>query len=229
MIWRFENFRVDIPGREAFLLHGELRATERLVILGPSGCGKTTVLRAIAGLHPKFSGKIFCGPTERSALDPAQRKMAFVFQSAALFPQLSVLENVLFGLDFSPRFARWSSDLKRARAREYLARAQIADLAERRIFSLSGGEKQRVAFIRSWIVEPELFLLDEPFSALDATLRRDLQNWFLEKVQTESFPTILVTHDEAEAERLGTRKIHWTALPLRASNGETPCRICELT
>ncbi len=181
------------------------------VVMGPSGAGKTTLLSSIAGLLRPNGGRIMLGghllfdQQEAVFLPPHQRRVALVFQSLALFPHLRAWENVAYGLPPGPRSAR------RDRAMTWLERAQVAHLAERRPETLSGGEAQRVAFARALASEPLALLLDEPFSALDGGLRRELGEALRSLVGSAAIPAILVTHDRADAENLGRRIVELEA------------------
>jgi multiple sugar transport system ATP-binding protein len=174
---------------------------EYLVLLGPSGCGKTTLLRTIAGLEEATEGEVLIGGNVVNGLPPRARQVAMVFQSYALYPHKSVLQNIAFPLkaekmskDERERKARWAAEL-----------LGIERLLARKPRQLSGGERQRVALARALVREPSVFLLDEPLSNLDAKLRalaRDELKQFQERVGTT---TIYVTHDQAEAMGLGDR------------------------
>ena len=174
---------------------------EYLVLLGPSGCGKTTLLRTIAGLEQPTDGEVVIGGSVVNGLPPRARKVAMVFQSYALYPHKSVLGNIVFPLkaesmDKAEREdkARWAADL-----------LGIGGLLDRKPRQLSGGERQRVALARAMVRDPQVFLLDEPLSNLDAKLRvtaRDELKQFQQRVGTT---TIYVTHDQVEAMGLGDR------------------------
>jgi multiple sugar transport system ATP-binding protein len=174
---------------------------EYLVLLGPSGCGKTTLLRTIAGLEEATEGEVLIGGNVVNGLPPRARQVAMVFQSYALYPHKTVLQNISFPLkaekmakDERERRARWAAEL-----------LGIEPLLSRKPRQLSGGERQRVALARALVREPSVFLLDEPLSNLDAKLRasaREELKQFQERVGTT---TIYVTHDQAEAMGLGDR------------------------
>jgi spermidine/putrescine transport system ATP-binding protein len=162
-------------------------------LLGPSGCGKTTTLRMVAGLEPPTSGEIRLGETDISRLKPYQRPVNTVFQSYALFPHLSIFENVAFGLR-----RRGRKDVK-AEVLEMLELVELGQYADRKPAQLSGGQQQRVALARALINKPEVLLLDEPLGALDLKLRRGMQIE-LKRIQTEVGITFVhVTHDQEEA------------------------------
>ncbi len=166
-----------------------------VTLLGPSGCGKSTLLRILAGFEVADRGSVTLGGRDLLALAPHQRPVNTVFQNYALFPHLDVRENVAFGL----RSKRLAEDEIRRRVSAVLEMARIGDLAARHPSELSGGQRQRVALARSLAVEPDVLLLDEPMSALDAHLRHDLQ-MELRALQRKTDTTfLLVTHDQDEA------------------------------
>lgn len=176
-------------------------------VVGPSGAGKTTLLTAIAGLLRPDAGRIELGDAvlfdgDTGAFVPAhERRIALVFQSLALFPHLSAWENVAYGLPVRTKAKR------REGALGWLARARVEHLADRAPSSLSGGEAQRVAIARALASEPRALLLDEPFSALDSTLRQELGAEVRTLVSELGIPALLVTHHRADARSLGTRLV----------------------
>jgi putative spermidine/putrescine transport system ATP-binding protein len=172
-----------------------LPAGKLVCFLGPSGCGKTTLLRLIAGLETPTSGNIYLGDKDLTKIPAHQRNIGMVFQSFALFPHLNVAENIAYGLKI--RGADKSSRLKRAA--ELLELVKLSGLDKRHISQLSGGQKQRVAMARALALEPDLFLLDEPLSALDAKLREAMQVELKLLQQRVGLTTIIVTHDQQEA------------------------------
>lgn len=174
---------------------------ELVALLGPSGCGKTTTMRAIAGLLTPASGRITLDGTDITRVSPNKRAVGLVFQSYALFPHLSVFENVAFGLRLK---GLRGGDLE-ARVGAGLTSVGLADLASRKPGELSGGQQQRVALARAMVMEPKLLLLDEPLSNLDARLRLEMRAE-LQRVQRETGVTmIFVTHDQVEALALADR------------------------
>jgi ABC-type Fe3+/spermidine/putrescine transport system ATPase subunit len=174
---------------------------ETLILAGPSGCGKTTALKLIAGLSAADRGGVSAGGRELSLLPAWKRNIAVVFQDLALFPHLDAGDNIGYGL-----FIRGVKKKERRRvAEEKLALLRLPGFARRRVDTLSGGEKQRVAIARALAMEPDALLLDEPFSSLDAPLRRELREEFLRIRKEASFPCIFVTHDREEAAMLGDR------------------------
>ena len=164
-------------------------------LLGPSGCGKTTLLRMIAGLEMPSGGRLLLDGEDITALPAHRRGFGMVFQSLALFPHLTVAENVAYAL--SIRGADKAA--QRARVTDLLELIQLPDIAERQVSQLSGGQRQRVAIARALAVDPRLFLLDEPLSALDAKLREALQVELRLLQRRLGVTTILVTHDQREA------------------------------
>lgn len=172
---------------------------ELVALLGPSGCGKTTLLRIIAGLETPDSGSIqFYG---KDATDKAvrEREVGFVFQHYALFRHMTVFENVAFGLRVRPKNKRPSeADIKR-RVHELLNLVQLDWLADRYPPQLSGGQRQRIALARALAVEPKVLLLDEPFGALDAKVRKELRRWLRRLHDELNVTSVFVTHDQDEA------------------------------
>ena len=162
-------------------------------LLGPSGSGKTTLLRAIAGLHPLDSGHIYLRGRQADQLAPEKRKLGFVFQDLALFPHLDVLSNVGFGLD------HLSDQQKLERQAQVIAMLGLSGLEPRYAHELSGGQQQRVALARSLAPQPDLLLLDECFSSLDADLRGRLRDDLRAALKTLGVTALLVTHDQEEA------------------------------
>jgi len=166
-----------------------------VTLLGPSGCGKTTTLRMLAGLEHPTAGRIFIGGKDVTMLPANERDVSMVFQSYALFPHMTVLENVAYGLE--------SSGLKKAEAREKaeegLSLVGLAGFGSRLPAELSGGQQQRVAVARALVLEPQVLLLDEPLSNLDARLRRRVRTEIRDLQQRLGFTAVYVTHDQEEA------------------------------
>src|SRR5918993_544569 len=178
---------------------------ELVALLGPSGGGKTTMLRIIAGLETPDEGAVLLegeDATERSARD---RGVGFVFQHYALFRHMSVFENVAFGLRVRPRATRPSQQDIDRRVHDLLNLVQLGFLADRLPSQLSGGQRQRVALARALAVEPKVLLLDEPFGALDANVRRDLRQWLRRLHDEIHLTSVFVTHDQEEALELADR------------------------
>jgi sulfate/thiosulfate transport system ATP-binding protein len=167
-------------------------------VLGPSGCGKSTLLRLIGGYEVPDAGRVFIDGQDVTDLPLKRRNVGFVFQHGALFPHLTVAENVGFAL----RVRGVSRTARRARVAELLEIVQLAGFEERRPHELSGGQRQRVALARALAPEPPILLLDEPFSALDAHVRRELRGWLRALHARTHVTTILVTHDAEEAMEL---------------------------
>src|SRR6202008_3242538 len=163
--------------------------------LGPSGCGKTTLLRMIAGLEAPTEGTISLNGRDIPPQPPNVRKFGMVFQSLALFPHLTVADNIAFSLRLQGRDAR----VRRERVADLLRLVRLPGLEKRTVGELSGGQRQRVAIARALAQEPQVFLPDEPFSALDAKLREEMQAELRQLQETLKITTILVTHDQREA------------------------------
>ena len=178
---------------------------EFMALLGPSGSGKTTLLRSIGGLDLPEEGSLrFDG--QDITLQPArERKAGFVFQAYALFRHMTVARNIAFGLDVKPWSSRPSRSEIRARVDALLARMQLDGLGGRFPSQLSGGQRQRVALARALAIEPRILLLDEPFGALDAKVRKDLRQWLRTLHDETRLTTIMVTHDQEEALALADR------------------------
>ncbi|QAU34012.1 sulfate ABC transporter ATP-binding protein [Janthinobacterium sp. 17J80-10] len=182
-----DNVSLDFPT-------GELTA-----LLGPSGCGKTTLLRIIAGLEQPDGGQVILDGEDASARHVRERQVGFVFQHYALFKHMSVFENIAFGLRVKPRAERPSEQEIRNKVHRLLDLVQLDWLADRYPPQLSGGQRQRIALARALAVEPRVLLLDEPFGALDAKVRKELRRW-LRRLHDELHVTsIFVTHDQEEA------------------------------
>lgn len=178
-----------------------LRRGELLTLLGPSGCGKTTVLRIVAGFETPDAGTVHVGGRDVTELPPYRRSVHTVFQHYALFPHMTVRQNLAFGL----RYAGLRGEAARARIEKVVDLLQLEGKEDRAPRQLSGGEQQRVALGRALVLEPEVLLLDEPFAALDAALRREMQRE-LKLLQARVRTAFLfVTHDREEAIRLGDR------------------------
>ncbi|MDR2379329.1 MAG: ABC transporter ATP-binding protein [Bifidobacteriaceae bacterium] len=198
-----KTFR-SAEGGEVHALDGvslDVALGEFYVLLGPSGCGKTTLLRAIAGLEPLDGGEIYLGDERIDLLAPHKRPDNTVFQSYALFPHLSVWENIAFGL----KMEKLPKAAIAARVEAMLALVHLSEVPSRRPSQLSGGQQQRVALARALAKQPAVLLLDEPLSALDLKLRRGMQGE-LKRIQRETGITfVFVTHDQEEALSMGDR------------------------
>ena len=172
---------------------------ELIALLGPSGCGKTTLLRIIAGLEQADDGRILFHGSDMTRVPVRERGVGFVFQHFALFRHMTVFENVAFGLTVRRRRDRLPKPAITKRVEELLELVQLAGLAGRHPAQLSGGQRQRVALARALAVEPRVLLLDEPFGALDAKVRKDLRRWLRRLHDELHITTVFVTHDQEEA------------------------------
>jgi len=180
---------------------------ELVALLGPSGCGKTSLLRIVAGLEPADAGTVLFNDEDASARDVRDRGVGFVFQHYALFRHMTVFENVAFGLRVKPRRVRPSGEDITKKVHELLELVQLDYLGSRYPSQLSGGQRQRVALARALAVDPQVLLLDEPFGALDAQVRRDLRRW-LRRLHAEiQLTSLFVTHDQEEALELASRVV----------------------
>ncbi len=182
-----------------------VRQGELLALLGPSGSGKTTLLRVIAGLEHADAGRVLLAGEDASHLSVQERKVGFVFQHYALFRHMNVRDNIAFGLRVRRGEARWPDARIRERVTELLSLVQLDGLESRFPSQLSGGQRQRVALARALAIEPRVLLLDEPFGALDAQVRRDLRRWLRELHDRTGLTTVFVTHDQEEALELADR------------------------
>ncbi|KFN45039.1 sulfate/molybdate ABC transporter ATP-binding protein [Arenimonas oryziterrae] len=178
-----------------------------VALLGPSGSGKTTLLRLIAGLLPVDGGRIVFGGRDATRLSLRERRVGFVFQHYALFPHMSVFENVAFGLRSKPRRERPAEPAIRASVDKLLELVQMAALRDRLPAQLSGGQRQRVALARAMAIDPTVLLLDEPFGALDAKVRVELRRWLRTLHDETGLTTVFVTHDQEEALDLADRVV----------------------
>lgn len=182
-----------------------VRAGELLALLGPSGSGKTTLLRTIAGLVEADRGQVFFGGLDATTLPVQRRQVGFVFQHYALFKHMSVADNIAYGLRVRERASRPSRAEIRRRTSELLDLVQLSGYESRFPAQLSGGQRQRVALARALAVEPRVLLLDEPFGALDAKVRKDLRAWLRDIHERTGKTTVFVTHDQDEALELADR------------------------
>jgi sulfate transport system ATP-binding protein len=185
----------------------DVHSGELVALLGPSGCGKTTLLRIIAGLETADAGSILFAGEDTTDVHVRERQVGFVFQHYALFRHMSVFENVAFGLRVKPRATRPSEAQIKAKVIDLLKLVQLDWLADRYPSQLSGGQRQRIALARALAVEPKVLLLDEPFGALDAKVRKELRRW-LRRLHDELHVTsIFVTHDQEEALEVADRVV----------------------
>lgn len=180
---------------------------ELVALLGPSGCGKTTLLRIIAGLEQPDSGAIHFEGKDATRSTARERRVGFVFQHYALFKHMSVFDNVAFGLQVRPRRERPSKEEIESRVHELLRLVQLDWTADRYPSQLSGGQRQRVALARALAVEPSVLLLDEPFGALDARVRRELRRWLRHLHDKLHVTSVFVTHDQEEALEVADRVV----------------------
>ena len=197
-----ENLELELEKKKILKdISLEVRSGEILALLGESGCGKSSLLKAMLGLYPLAKGKIFFQGKEIQNLPSHKRGISVVFQDLRLFPHLNVGENVGFSLELQkvPKVER------KQRVEELLKLVQLEGYSERRIDSLSGGQMQRVAIARALAMNEKLLFLDEPFSALDPNLRREMGDFLLELQRKENLTVVLVTHDQEEALRLAHR------------------------
>jgi sulfate transport system ATP-binding protein len=184
----------------------DIRSGELIALLGPSGSGKTTLLRLIAGLERPTRGKIFFGDEDASLKTIQERNVGFVFQHYALFRHMTVADNVGFGLKVRRANRPPDAEIRR-RALELLDLVQLSGLDKRYPSQLSGGQRQRVALARAMAIEPKVLLLDEPFGALDAQVRRELRRWLRDIHDATGHTTVFVTHDQEEALELADRVV----------------------
>jgi len=193
-----KTFGTTVAVRELSL---RIEAGEVFFLLGPSGCGKTTLLRVIAGLHEATGGRVRFGERDVTDAPTGKRNAAMVFQSYALWPHMTVAQNVAFGLDVR----KMPAEQKRQRVSEALRMVQMSELADRRPTQLSGGQQQRVALARALVVNPDVLLLDEPLSNLDAKLRAEMRMEIRRICKAAGTTTIYVTHDQEEALSMADR------------------------
>ncbi|WP_295853919.1 sulfate ABC transporter ATP-binding protein [uncultured Xylophilus sp.] len=185
----------------------DIASGELIALLGPSGCGKTTLLRIIAGLETADTGSILFAGEDATDKHVRDRNVGFVFQHYALFRHMTVFENVAFGLRVKPRGQRPSEAFIKEKVHSLLNLVQLDWLADRYPSQLSGGQRQRIALARALAVEPKVLLLDEPFGALDAKVRKELRRW-LRRLHDELHVTsIFVTHDQEEALEVADRVV----------------------
>ena len=182
-----------------------IESGELVALLGPSGCGKTTLLRIIAGLEAPDTGNIGFHGEDVSGRDVRDRNVGFVFQHYALFRHMTVFDNVAFGLRMKPRRERPSETQIASKVHELLNMVQLDWLADRYPEQLSGGQRQRIALARALAVEPKILLLDEPFGALDAKVRKELRRWLARLHEEIHLTSVFVTHDQEEAMEVADR------------------------
>ncbi|UXK07744.1 TOBE-like domain-containing protein [Shewanella putrefaciens] len=188
-------------------LNLDIQEGEMIGLLGPSGSGKTTLLRIIAGLEGADSGQIQFGNRDVTQVHVRERRVGFVFQNYALFRHITVADNVAFGLEVIPKKQRPSAAEIQKRVSHLLEMVQLGHLAQRYPEQLSGGQKQRIALARALATQPEVLLLDEPFGALDAKVRKELRRWLRSLHDELKFTSVFVTHDQDEALELSDRVV----------------------
>jgi len=185
----------------------DIASGELVALLGPSGCGKTTLLRIIAGLETADAGSILFSGEDTTEVHVRERQVGFVFQHYALFRHMTVFENVAFGLRVKPRKERPSDAQIKQKVTDLLKLVQLDWLADRYPSQLSGGQRQRIALARALAVEPKVLLLDEPFGALDAKVRKELRRWLRRLHDELNVTSIFVTHDQEEALEVADRVV----------------------
>ncbi len=185
----------------------EVNSGELLALLGPSGCGKTSLLRIIGGMELADSGKLLFHGEDVQQRDARERNVGFVFQHYALFRHMTVFENVAFGLRVKPKKERPNEAEIKRRVHELLGLVQLDFLHDRYPAQLSGGQRQRIALARALAVEPKILLLDEPFGALDAQVRKELRRWLRRLHDELHITSIFVTHDQEEALEVADRVV----------------------
>ncbi|WP_420394467.1 ATP-binding cassette domain-containing protein [Acuticoccus sp.] len=202
-----ERLTVRVAGRTVASLSATVPPGEVLAVMGPSGVGKSSLLLAVAGLLARpfqVSGRVRLGDVELTALPPERRRLGLMFQDALLYPHMSVLQNVAFAV---PRRDGAGRTLPRAARREQaldeLARVEMAEFAARDPDTLSGGQRSRVALARTLASRPGALLLDEPFAALDPSLRAQVRRMVFDLAATDRLPVVMVSHDPADAEAAG--------------------------
>lgn len=196
----FDNRVVAVDDVDLVINDGEI-----LAVLGPSGCGKTTLLRLVAGLEEPTSGRIYFNDRDVTKIPTQQRNTAIVPQTWALWPHMTVFENVAYGLRLKKNQLNLTEREIKRRVEEVLELVGLAELSNRRPFQLSGGQQQRVALARALVVQPEVLLLDEPLANLDAKLRVELREEVRKIAKKLSITTLYVTHDQEEAMAVADR------------------------
>lgn len=185
----------------------EVKSGELVALLGPSGSGKTTLLRIIAGLEWPDSGRVMFDGTDALSRSVRERHVGFVFQHYALFRHMTVFENIAFGLRVRPRRQRFSEEKIREKVESLLDLVQLKWLKDRYPSQLSGGQRQRIALARALAIEPRVLLLDEPFGALDAKVRKELRRWLRSLHEDIHVTSVFVTHDQEEALEVADRVV----------------------
>jgi sulfate transport system ATP-binding protein len=198
---------------------------ELVALLGPSGSGKTTLLRIIAGLDFPDSGSVLFDDRDATRLKIQKRRVGFVFQNYALFRHMTIYKNIAFGLEVVRRKDRFKPAQIRERVFELLRLVQLSGFENRLPAQLSGGQRQRIALARALAIEPRILLLDEPFGALDAMVRKELRSWVKQLQRQLRITTIFVTHDQDEALEIADRIVVMNTG--RIEQIGTPGEVCE--
>lgn len=206
MTIKIENISKHFSGFAALEnINLEIKQGELIALLGPSGSGKTTLLRIVAGLEYADSGKIFFDDQDVLKKKARERGIGFMFQHYALFKHLNVFDNIAFGLQVLPRKIRPSKEQIKNKVLDLLKKVHLEQFYNRFPAQLSGGQKQRVALARALATDPKILLLDEPFGALDAKVRKNLRRWMRQLHKEMNITSIFVTHDQAEALEMADR------------------------
>ncbi|WP_280771138.1 ABC transporter ATP-binding protein [Salipaludibacillus daqingensis] len=204
MLIKVEKLTKSYAGQTVFSdLNLEMTKGEIMSLVGPSGCGKTTFLRCIAGLSFSTSGSIYVNDVNITNSKADERPVVLMFQQPLLFPHLTILENVTYGLKYGKNKSKKQERIERGLA--ILEKVELAALSGRYPNQLSGGQQQRVALARALILNPDLLLLDEPFSSLDPSLRSSIRSWVRDFLKKEGVTALFVTHDREEAMMMGDR------------------------
>jgi sulfate/thiosulfate transport system ATP-binding protein len=203
----------------------QIEEGELVALLGPSGSGKTTLLRIIAGLDFPDSGSVLFDNRDATGLKIQQRQVGFVFQNYALFRHMTIYKNIAFGLEVVRGKDRLKPALIRERVFELLRLVQLVGFENRLPRQLSGGQRQRIALARALAIEPRILLLDEPFGALDAMVRKELRSWVKHLQRQLKITTLFVTHDQDEAIEIACRIVVMNAG--RIEQIGTPIEVCE--
>ena len=198
---------------------------ELVALLGPSGSGKTTLLRVIAGLDFPDSGSVLFDDRDATQLKIQKRRVGFVFQNYALFRHMTIYKNIAFGLEVARGKNRLKPGQIRERVFELLGLVQLAGFENRLPAQLSGGQRQRIALARALAIEPRILLLDEPFGALDAMVRKELRSWVKQLQRQLKITTLFVTHDQDEAIEIADRIVVMNTG--RIEQIGTPAEVCE--
>jgi len=200
-----ENVCLFHDGAKLLDLNLDIQPGEVLTVMGPSGSGKSSLLNLISGFLPpsfSFTGRVVLDGVDITQADPADRKVGLMFQDPLLFPHLSVEDNLMFGLP-----ATGSKEERCAKVRAALDAVNMVELGHRDPLTLSGGQQSRIALLRVLLSEPKALLLDEPFSALDSGLRGKVRDFVFNQAKAKKLPTILVTHDQLDADHSGGKII----------------------